>query len=106
MVVEADTKFAGARSDSGPIAAGRRVGKDQRIAQADRVNACVLLGRVHAGDSISSLQRLCRPGIDSTVRLAALRSLVRITGKTRGYRPAQSARDRERAFRAWATAES
>jgi len=72
----------------------------------DRVNACVLLGRIHAGDSISGLQRLCRPGVDSDVRLAALRALVRITGKTRGYRLAQSARERERAFRAWATAES
>ena len=80
-----------------------RIALDPSARSIDRVHACLLLGTMRSRDSVPALRRLCRPGIDSAVRLEALRSLVRITGETQGYRAAQRARDREAVFRRWAS---
>jgi len=79
-----------------------RVASDPTAQREDRVRACMLLGVLRATNAVPALQRLCRSGVDRTVRLEALRSLVRITGEKRGFKAAQGARARERAFRRWA----
>ncbi|MHC4952546.1 MAG: DUF1570 domain-containing protein [Planctomycetota bacterium] len=69
----------------------------------ERARACVVLGVLRAGEAVPALKRLCRNGVDPTIRLEAVRSLVRITGETRGFQAGQSARAREAVYRRWAS---
>jgi len=68
----------------------------------DRIRACILLGALRSKIAVPELQRLCRAGVDAPVRLEALRTLVRITGETRGFEPGQGDREREQVFQRWA----
>ncbi len=75
---------------------------DAHIPDRSKSHACTLLGMVDAKDAIPALRRLCTPKHDDTVRLAAARALVKLTGETRGFEAGQRARDREAALRRWA----
>jgi HEAT repeat protein len=76
---------------------------DPEASGPDLAHACRLLGERKAVEAVPSLRRLCRPDRDDEVRLEAIRALARITGETRGFQPGQSAREREAAYRAWAS---
>jgi len=76
--------------------------RDPLAPDRDKVRACVRLAAAGSRRSVPLLQRLCLPRHSDSVRLEAVRALVRITGETRGYEPGQPASDREAVFRAWA----
>lgn len=75
--------------------------EDAGSTDPERMLACAILKAARTKSAIPILRRHCRGTYDDRVRLAALRALVAITGKTNGYRPAQPVGEREAAFRAW-----
>ena len=76
--------------------------EDRSVRERPKAHACALLGMAGDKAAIPVLRRLCAPRHDDRVRLAAARALIKLTGETKGFRPGQSAREREAALRRWA----
>lgn len=89
------------RLDPGDVERQLTTLRDPSASMASRRLACRRLAAAHTREAVPLLRRLCGPRHPDSLRLAAIRALVRITGETRGFQPGQPASDREAAYRAW-----
>jgi HEAT repeat protein len=91
--------------DAGPVAVGLLIDvlKASWASNRFKVRACRLLGDAKTEAAVPHLKRLCHVRFPDRVRLEAVRSLVKITGETRGFVPGQRPTEREAAYRAWAS---
>ncbi|MEM8885786.1 MAG: DUF1570 domain-containing protein [Planctomycetota bacterium] len=91
----------GVTRGSRPAKALLRDAIDPSRSEYQRRKAMGELAKLRHRPAVPALQRLCRPGVEPAIRLEAIRTLVAITGETRGYEPGQPASERAAAFRAW-----
>jgi HEAT repeat protein len=89
------------REGGGMVGRLVRVLEDPAAPAESKIEACGLLAATGAEEAVPVLRRLCRPGTPERVRLEAIRTLVRITGDTKGFEAGQGEHDREAALRAW-----